>query len=122
MKYALALLWMAAIALLPGCSPTVKSFDGRRLDLKQYGFIARYLDTDGVIWLRCDRRTKDNEGCLKGASIYFPELNKSCYGSWWLQKQDGEWQITIEWYKDPQFLQHCIRLPDSAVFKAANFS
>src|SRR5450759_4798642 len=60
---------IAAIASLPGCSPTVKSFDGKQLNLKQYAFIALYAGTDDVIRLRCDRRTEDNEGCLRGASI-----------------------------------------------------
>jgi hypothetical protein len=120
-NYALVLLWIAAIASLPGCSPTVKSFDGKQLNLKQYAFIALYAGTDDVIRLRCDRRTEDNEGCLRGASIHFPELNKSCYGSWWVKKQYGEWQIVIEWHKDREFLPHCIRLPDAAVFKTADF-
>ena len=121
MKYALVLLWIAAIALLPGCSPTVKSFEGKRLHLKQYGFIARYSDTDGVIWLTCGGRTKDNEGCLRGASIFFPQLNKSCYGNWWLKKWGEEWQVVIEWQKDREFLPHCIRLPDSDKFRTAEF-
>ncbi|HEV2096193.1 MAG TPA: hypothetical protein VGQ82_06780 [Chthoniobacterales bacterium] len=121
MKVGLVLLWIAAVALLPGCSPTVKSFDGKQLHLKHYDFIARYSGTDGVIQLSCGRRTADREGCLRGASIQFPELGKSCYGNWWLKKQDGEWQIVIEWHKDQEILPHCIRLPDSDFFKTAEF-
>jgi len=121
MKHALILLWMTAAALLTGCSPTVKSLEGKQVDLKHYGFTARYADTDSTILLTCGGRTKDNEGCQRGASIYFPKLNKSCYGNWWLKKQGEEWQVVIEWQKDREFLPHCIRLPDSDIFKAAEF-
>lgn len=122
MKYVLVLLWMTAAALLTGCSPTVEGLEGKQVDLKHYGFIARYADTDGTILLTCGGRTKDTQGCLRGASIFFPQLNKSCYGNWWLKKQDEEWLVVIEWQKDREFLPHCIRLPDSDIFKYAEFS
>lgn len=126
MQRALVVLWIAAIALLPGCSPTVKNFDGKQLKVEINGFSnIRYSGSDRVIWLSCNSRTKDNEGCFRGALIHFKKPDEICIGSWWVKKQDGEWKIVVEWNNqyDPSSsspFSRCNYLPDSDHFRTAD--